>query len=66
MVRNIAGLLIDIGAGKHPPEWVCAVLNARDRRYAAVTAPAQGLYLVEVRYPKHFGLPTAGSPPLII
>jgi tRNA pseudouridine38-40 synthase len=57
MVRNIAGVLIRIGRGDAPPEWAAAVLAARDRRQAGVTAPAGGLYLVAVSYDAAFGLP---------
>jgi pseudouridylate synthase I len=57
MVRNIVGVLIAVGSGEQPPEWVRDVLAARDRRAGAVTAPAQGLYLVAVSYPEQFGLP---------
>jgi tRNA pseudouridine38-40 synthase len=57
MVRNIAGLLIDIGKGEAPPEWASEVLGGRDRSKSAATAPAGGLYLLAVRYPPVFGLP---------
>lgn len=59
MVRNIAGVLISIGSGARPAEWALEVLQQRDRKLAGVTAPASGLYLVAVRYPEHFGIPTA-------
>ena len=57
MVRNIAGVLMAIGVGDRPVEWVQEVLEQRDRTRAGVTAPPEGLYLVVVRYPKRFGLP---------
>lgn len=57
MVRNIAGVLIDIGAGKADIEWSRQVLQARDRTLGGVTAPASGLYLLDVTYPRHFGIP---------
>jgi tRNA pseudouridine38-40 synthase len=57
MVRNIAGLLIRIGGGEEEVGWARSVLEARDRRLGAPTAPASGLYLMEVRYPDVFGLP---------
>ena len=59
MVRNIAGVLLAIGAGDRPAEWAAEVLAGRDRTQAGVTAPAEGLYLLAVRYPQRFGLPTA-------
>lgn len=61
MVRNIAGVLMEIGAGRRPPVWAREVLESRDRTLAAVTAKPFGLYLVAVRYPTHFSLPV---PPL--
>ena len=57
MVRNIAGVLMAIGADDRPVEWARAVLEQRDRTQAGVTAPAEGLYLLAVRYPEQFGLP---------
>ena len=59
MVRNIAGVLMAIGAGEHQPRWVREVLEQRDRRLGGVTAPAAGLYLVGVEYPERFGLPAS-------
>lgn len=63
MVRNIAGALIAVGAGRHGPDWVKSVLQARDRTLASVTAPSGGLYLVGVRYPQRFGVPARGRCP---
>ncbi|HEA25546.1 MAG TPA: tRNA pseudouridine(38-40) synthase TruA [Ectothiorhodospiraceae bacterium] len=56
MVRNLAGVLMTIGAGEAKPEWCREVLNFRDRTQGGVTAPAAGLYLVGVEYPQEFGL----------
>jgi len=57
MVRNIAGVLMTIGAGEKPPAWVAEVLAARDRQLGGVTAPAAGLYLLDVGYPDEFSIP---------
>lgn len=57
MVRNISGLLVTVGSGAEPPAWAAAVLESRDRTLGGVTAPPQGLTLVDVRYPPEFGLP---------
>jgi tRNA pseudouridine38-40 synthase len=57
MVRNIAGTLMMVGAGEKPPSWVAETLAARDRARAGITAPASGLYLVCVRYPKSLQVP---------
>ena len=50
MVRNMVGLLIEIGEGKHKPEDVIDILKHEDRRVAGKTAPACGLYLRNVFY----------------
>jgi tRNA pseudouridine38-40 synthase len=50
-VRNMAGTLELVGIGRWQPEQVAAALAARDRRAGGPTAPAEGLYLVEIRYP---------------
>ena len=52
MVRIIAGTLIGIGHGKLPPEALQKALDTGDRLQLGVTAPPQGLTLVEVRYPE--------------
>jgi tRNA pseudouridine38-40 synthase len=61
MVRNIAGLLISVGQGESPPDRVVAVLQSRDRKLNASTAPPHGLYLVDVHYPVEFGLPVRAA-----
>ncbi|HAT7920843.1 TPA: tRNA pseudouridine(38-40) synthase TruA [Legionella pneumophila] len=66
MVRNIAGVLIAVGSGKHPVGWVKDVLNAKDRKLGAETAPSYGLYLVQVTYPKEFGLLQNNPGPLFL
>ena len=58
MVRCIAGVLIKTGCGDQPPAWVSEVLQAKDRRVSGVNASPAGLYLVEVRYPDHFKVPS--------
>lgn len=63
MVRNIAGSLLAIGTGDRPPEWLAGVLESRDRTLAAATAPAQGLYLVDVGYDAQCGLPRPPAGP---
>ncbi|MBM3597050.1 MAG: tRNA pseudouridine(38-40) synthase TruA [Alphaproteobacteria bacterium] len=49
-VRNMVGTLKLVGEGKWTPDDVARALAARDRAAAGPTAPADGLYLVEVRY----------------
>ena len=50
MVRNIVGLLIEIGEGKRKSEDIFGILEAEDRTKAGKTAPASGLYLKDVYY----------------
>ncbi len=66
MVRNIAGVLMAVGSGKHPVGWVEEVLKATDRRLGAETAPPYGLYLVQVTYPEHFGIIKHNLGPLFL
>ena len=58
MVRNLVGSLVYVGQGKHPPGWMGELLAARERRLAAPTFAAAGLYLVGVKYEPHWQLPT--------
>jgi tRNA pseudouridine38-40 synthase len=50
MVRNLVGTFLLAGKGTIAPSEILAILQARDRRAAGPTAPAEGLYLVEVEY----------------
>ena len=50
MVRNIVGMLIEIGEGKHKSEDIITILKAKDRNMAGICAPACGLYLRDVYY----------------
>jgi tRNA pseudouridine38-40 synthase len=50
MVRNIVGTLVEIGRGSLDVSDLPRILAARDRTAAGPTAPARGLYLVEVVY----------------
>ncbi|MSS75900.1 MAG: tRNA pseudouridine(38-40) synthase TruA [Methyloglobulus sp.] len=56
MVRNIAGVLIDIGVGKQAEDWTLALLAAKKRAVGGVTAPPYGLYLEAVYYPDCYGI----------
>jgi tRNA pseudouridine38-40 synthase len=57
MVRNIAGVLLDIGAGAKPTSWSGELLLAKNRSLGSVTAPPDGLYLVDVLYPEFSMIP---------
>ena len=56
MVRNIAGVLMDIGLGKQSVDWTLALLAAKKRAVGGVTAPPYGLYLESVYYPACYGI----------
>jgi len=62
MVRNIAGVLMEIGMGRAKPAWANEVLQGKDRRLGGVTAPPEGLYLIRVSYPEKFNLPQPELP----
>lgn len=66
MVRNIMGVLLPIGEGKHPPARMAEVIAARNRSAAGVTALPNGLYLVEVGYPAKYNLPKRSIGPDIL
>jgi tRNA pseudouridine38-40 synthase len=50
MVRSIVGTLVNIGRGRWPVEAMRQIIEGQDRTRAGETAPAEGLYLVRVRY----------------
>lgn len=52
MVRIMAGTLVEIGLGRRTPESIAELLAHPDRTKAGMTAPAHGLVLVEVRWPR--------------
>jgi tRNA pseudouridine38-40 synthase len=54
-----------IGMGKRPAVWAKELLEARDRTAGGVTAPPQGLYLVQVQYPDAYGLPSLPRLPTV-
>ena len=50
MVRIIVGTLVEFGRGKYSPPKMNAIINARLRTAAGITAPAHGLILRSVDY----------------
>ena len=62
-VRNMAGTLELVGIGRWRPANVATALAARDRRAGGPTAPAEGLYLVEIRYRTAAALQLTHPPP---
>ena len=65
MVRNIAGVLMEIGAGKKEPLWAKEVLEAKNRTLGGVNAPPDGLYLMAVAYPGDFAIPHLPQTPAV-
>jgi tRNA pseudouridine38-40 synthase len=57
MVRAIVGTLLEVGRGKMTEADFCAVIENKDRCRAGSSAPAEGLYLIDVAYPKEIFLP---------
>ena len=57
MVRNLMGCLVAVGSARRAPEWIAEVLAARDRRVAAPTFPAAGLYFVGPYYDARWAIP---------
>ncbi len=50
MVRNIVGTLVEVGLGKRSVADIQNILLSKDRSQAGATAPAQGLFLMDVAY----------------
>jgi len=50
MVRNLVGILLEVGRGRLEPASVASLLAARSRGAAPPAAPARGLTLVRVDY----------------
>jgi len=50
MVRNLVGTFVHAGRGRIAPESIPNILAARDRSAAGPTAPASGLFLLQVEY----------------
>lgn len=51
MVRAIVGTLVDVGRGRYTPADFRAIVASRDLARSSAGAPAQGLFLSDVRYP---------------
>ncbi|WP_144281900.1 tRNA pseudouridine(38-40) synthase TruA [Chryseobacterium echinoideorum] len=50
MVRAIVGTMVDVGAGKIQPEDLRNIIENKNRNSAGTSAPAHGLFLVDVGY----------------
>ncbi len=49
-VRNMVGILIRIGENKLTKEELIKIIESKDRTKSGKTAPAAGLYLIDVKY----------------
>lgn len=65
MVRNIAGVLLDVGCGTHSVNWPEELLALKDRTKGGKTAPPNGLYFIGVYYEPDIGLPSTVWPHLL-
>ncbi len=61
MVRNIVGSLVYVGNGSQPSRWIAELLTAKDRKFAAPTFMADGLYLAKIDYDPKWQLPQADT-----
>lgn len=50
MVRAIVGTMVEVGTGKIKPEDIHDIIEKKNRNAAGTSAPAHGLYLVDVGY----------------
>jgi tRNA pseudouridine38-40 synthase len=50
MVRNLVGTFLEVGRSNLAPTEIPAILASRSREQAGPTAPARGLFLVNVDY----------------
>jgi len=64
MIRNLVGALVYIGSDRQEIGWMGELLEARDRRLAAPTFAACGLYLAAIEYDPAFRLPGFRPHPL--
>jgi tRNA pseudouridine38-40 synthase len=50
-----------VGAGKTSMKQFQAIIHSRDRKKAGANVPAQGLYLVKVKYPSRLFVRESGA-----
>jgi tRNA pseudouridine38-40 synthase len=53
MVRAIVGTLLEVGYKKRKVDDIDHVIRSKDRSVAGFSAPAHGLYLSRIKYPKN-------------
>jgi tRNA pseudouridine38-40 synthase len=54
-VRIMVGTLVEIGRGRYQPNIITEMLAGNHRRCAGMTAPADGLFFMEVEYEEGLG-----------
>ncbi|MFV0591532.1 MAG: tRNA pseudouridine(38-40) synthase TruA [Draconibacterium sp.] len=52
MVRAIVGTLLEVGKGKLSPDGFRRIIEQQNRSAAGASAPAHGLFLVDIEYPE--------------
>jgi tRNA pseudouridine38-40 synthase len=52
MVRSIVGTLIEVGHGRMTLAEFEKIIQSKDRKNAGRSVPAEGLYLMKIKYPK--------------
>ena len=52
MVRAIVGTMLNVGTNKISLDNFQEIIQSKDRSKAGSSAPAKGLYLTEIKYPK--------------
>jgi tRNA pseudouridine38-40 synthase len=56
MVRSIVGSLLDVGTRKTSINEFQKIIKSKDRKKAGMNVPPEGLYLIDVKYPKRIFL----------
>lgn len=56
MVRSVVGTLVEVGQRKISLSQFLEIIEKKDRKFASASAPAHGLFLTEVSYPKEIYL----------
>ena len=59
MVRAIVGTLLEVGTQKISIKEFQSIVKSKDRKKAGMNVPPEGLYLTQVKYPKHIFLNSA-------
>lgn len=57
MVRALVGTFLEVGKGNLTVGGFRRVILAQDRKRAKASAPPEGLYLMEIKYPEHIFVP---------